>query len=736
MRPSTTRCHTKTHFAGTTIQAIALVMAVVTATSMVTSTPTSAAGKDYYVDSIAGSDSNSGTSSSPWKTLSAINSRTFSAGDTISFKRGSSWTGNLTFKSSGAAGNPITLKAYGTGNAPVISYPNVKYGNSVDVYGSYVVVQDLLTRDANQAGVLIRPGSSNVTVQNIEVTNSGTGVYVQGTNVLVTGNYIHNLAMIVNTKSPTDDDYGAVGIWVASAANVEISHNRFVKCRASSYDYGFDGGVVEIWAGVNNLNVHHNYSFGANGFMEAGGKGALTNTTFAYNVSDRDYQDFAVLHVAGSFATTFGDFRIENNTIVNTVPGYRVLDSERTALPASVYFRNNVVYSATSFANAGGFTHNNNLYYFTNSAGLGSISPGPGEIQADPLFTSLGGGDYHLQAGSPAIDAGANLGYSDDFEGNTVPSGAAPDLGVYERVGSAAPTATPAPPGTVPPTMTPAPIDTSTPTSTPPPADTSTATVAPTVSATVAATLTPTPTASVPPTSTPSTTPTSTATVAPTPAPIDLAAGLVGYWRMDEGRGNTTADSSDSRNAGTLYNRPSWITGRSGKALSFNGSNQYVQVPDASVLSPLSTAGEITAAAWVNLSQRPSGRGEGRAPFFTKARSNSFEYALYSYASGEVGFTVWQLNGKVYEEVSGGSIPLNGWHHVVGTAKVGQYVRVYLDGALVAQATGPFSGTPGNGSSPLYFARRGDGQYLRESLDEVRLYGRVLSDPEIAALAH
>jgi hypothetical protein len=36
-------------------------------------------------------------------------------------------------------------------------------------------------------------------------------------------------------------------------------------------------------------------------------------------------------------------------------------------------------------------------------------------------------------------------------------------------------------------------------------------------------------------------------------------AGLVGYWRFDEGSGNTTGDSSRHGNTGTLFNGPVWV---------------------------------------------------------------------------------------------------------------------------------------------------------------------------------
>ena len=52
-------------------------------------------------------------------------------------------------------------------------------------------------------------------------------------------------------------------------------------------------------------------------------------------------------------------------------------------------------------------------------------------IAAYPLFVTTPG-DFHLQAGSPAIDAGTTALATVDFEGNDIPDGMAPDIGVYE----------------------------------------------------------------------------------------------------------------------------------------------------------------------------------------------------------------------------------------------------------------------------------------------------------------
>jgi len=76
----------------------------------------------YYVDNVAGSDSNSGTSpSTAWKTVARVNQASFAPGDQILFKRGGIWREQLTISAAGMPGNPILFDAYGSGNAPVVT---------------------------------------------------------------------------------------------------------------------------------------------------------------------------------------------------------------------------------------------------------------------------------------------------------------------------------------------------------------------------------------------------------------------------------------------------------------------------------------------------------------------------------------------------------------------------------------------------------------------------------------
>jgi len=62
---------------------------------------------------------------------------------------------------------------------------------------------------------------------------------------------------------------------------------------------------------------------------------------------------------------------------------------------------------------------------------------------------------------------------------------------------------------------------------------------------------------------------------ASTYAKIDLKT-CVGMWLLDEGNGTTVKDLSGIGNDGKLTNGPEWVDGKFGKALQFDGVNQYV----------------------------------------------------------------------------------------------------------------------------------------------------------------
>ena len=108
---------------------------------------------NYYIDSVAGSDANTGKSqTAAWQTIAKVNATTFKAGDSVLFKCGSVWSGvTLHPLGSGTIGKPIVVSKYGTGNLPLLK------GNTSTVHLPYVVYLN------NQ---------QYITISNLEITNN------------------------------------------------------------------------------------------------------------------------------------------------------------------------------------------------------------------------------------------------------------------------------------------------------------------------------------------------------------------------------------------------------------------------------------------------------------------------------------------------------------------------------------------------------------------------------------
>jgi len=67
----------------------------------------------------------------------------------------------------------------------------------------------------------------------------------------------------------------------------------------------------------------------------------------------------------------------------------------------------------------------------TQTAG-GTLNWGAHNLNANPRFVNPAAGNYHLAAGSPAIDTGTNAGVTTDLDGVTRPQGNGYDIGAYE----------------------------------------------------------------------------------------------------------------------------------------------------------------------------------------------------------------------------------------------------------------------------------------------------------------
>lgn len=210
------------------------------------------------------------------------------------------------------------------------------------------------------------------------------------------------------------------------------------------------------------------------------------------------------------------------------------------------------------------------------------------------------------------------------------------------------------------------------------------------------------------------------------------SSGLIGWWT-----GNGTNVDVLGLHHATLLNGATYSVGQVGQAFLFDGTNSSVEIPDALELSPhIGPVGELTVEAWVLIPRLPQFDAPTGSPYravVVKGSPGNWEYGLHLTTNGQPVFTVWQSSGSGHASVTANPISLSQWHHLAGTLRKGQFIRLYVDGQLAGESTS-FSGDTSHGGSPLYFGRRGDGQFFDGQLDEISVYGRALSGAEIGAI--
>jgi len=223
-------------------------------------------------------------------------------------------------------------------------------------------------------------------------------------------------------------------------------------------------------------------------------------------------------------------------------------------------------------------------------------------------------------------------------------------------------------------------------------------------------------------------------------APAGLWDDLIGYWRLNDAPGSTTArDWSARGNTGTLFGLDAatvWVAdGPEVGALSVQG-NGYVNVPDSASIDSITD--QVTLAAWIFLTA-PVGTGT-YATAISRQLGTGLEQHYHLSVNDQhqaILFITTTTSGK---KVLGGptTIPQQTWVHLAGTYD-GSQSRIYVNGAEVASqaVTGSFAAE----TNPVVLSGNGNNdnhavsEFVPGELDGVMLYRRALGATEIAQLA-
>lgn len=235
------------------------------------------------------------------------------------------------------------------------------------------------------------------------------------------------------------------------------------------------------------------------------------------------------------------------------------------------------------------------------------------------------------------------------------------------------------------------------------------------------------------------------AAVGPEGHQLDLAKGLVAYWKFDEGEGDIAFDETENQNDGGLLclgggcTPPRWVVGKSGFGLQFDGKDDYVLafLNGGSWSFDNNTSGNgFSVALWVRIA---FDSGNQLMPLITKkanANADSPGWALVF--NGWLDELQGQISDGTTQMVLGGPEAIaifdDRWHHIVLTVDRDQNATIYLDGLKLGRAEMRGIGNISN-RWPLLIGRfRWGGTSFNGIIDEVRIYNKALSESEVRSL--
>jgi len=219
---------------------------------------------------------------------------------------------------------------------------------------------------------------------------------------------------------------------------------------------------------------------------------------------------------------------------------------------------------------------------------------------------------------------------------------------------------------------------------------------------------------------------------APLPAAVSrLPQGLVHYWRFDEGSGTTAVDAASGNN-GLISGNPLWVSGVSGKALSFDGVDDEIRIPQSSPsVLPLHQQGDFSLLFWIKRVDTTH-----RTIFWTRDDTtdiNRFHINTID-GTGNLGTDYRSPDGAIHGiDPAPFSLPANQWTHVAIVRSGNTYFR-YRDGQLADQWVDS-SPAPPTYAGPWHIARAATASPAHANflggLDEIAIFDIALSAEKI-----
>jgi len=215
---------------------------------------------------------------------------------------------------------------------------------------------------------------------------------------------------------------------------------------------------------------------------------------------------------------------------------------------------------------------------------------------------------------------------------------------------------------------------------------------------------------------------------------LSIPERCAGLWKMDTGYGNIIIDDSNKGNDGIIRGA-NWSDGKYGKALSFDGIDDYVSLPANIITSNNS----FTIALWFKRERT------GKEVFFSHLLGYAFVvktwYGYSTVPNNSIGvYMETQPSGAVGVGSSDTVITDNNWHHfVIVKRSDGDGIEMWLDGNKISNLVyqyGEEYKLDDLRPSSFYneigaYHSTSRNQYFQGKIDELAIFNKVLTEQEI-----
>ncbi|MFA5795419.1 MAG: LamG-like jellyroll fold domain-containing protein [Candidatus Brocadiia bacterium] len=199
----------------------------------------------------------------------------------------------------------------------------------------------------------------------------------------------------------------------------------------------------------------------------------------------------------------------------------------------------------------------------------------------------------------------------------------------------------------------------------------------------------------------------------------------VAHWKFDEGAGVIANDVSGNGNHGVV-NGATW----SGGALSFDGVDDYVSIPDSSTLD---LSNQVTIELWgrSNINWDLYNNYTGLISKGTDTSNMNYCMLIpYFYSTYGLYFEIeTPTNNDAHSPTT---LVKDTWYHIVGTYD-GVNIKMYLNGVLVDEQ--PDTGLMTTNNYPVYIGlwRTAYNEFFNGQIDDVKIYNYARSAGDIQA---